>query len=42
VSALQAERDRSAVRSEIAAAKIAAATAWIELELAAGGDPGAR
>ncbi len=41
-SALQAERDRAAVRTEIADAKIAAATAWIELELAAGGEPGAR
>ena len=40
-SALQAERDRTAVRTEIADARIAAATAWIELELAAGGDPGA-
>ncbi|MEO7091907.1 MAG: TolC family protein [Polyangiales bacterium] len=37
-SALQAERDRAAVRTEIAEAKITAATAWIELELAAGGD----
>lgn len=41
-SALQAERDRTAVRTEIAEAKITAATAWIELTLAAGGDPGAR
>lgn len=40
-SALQAERDRTAVRTEIAEAKITAATAWIELQLAAGGLPGA-
>lgn len=40
-SALQAERDRAAVRSEIAGARIDAATAWIELQLAAGEDPGA-
>jgi outer membrane protein TolC len=40
-SALQAERDRTAVRSEIANARIDAATAWIELQLAAGGDAGA-
>lgn len=40
-SALLSERDRTAVRTEIAEAKITAATAWIELALAAGGDPGA-
>ena len=40
-SALLAERDRAAVRSEIAGARIDAATAWIELQLAAGEDPGA-
>ncbi|MBL0220795.1 MAG: TolC family protein [Myxococcales bacterium] len=40
-SALLAERDRAAVRTEIATARSDAATAWIELQLAAGGDPGA-
>ncbi len=40
-SALLAERDRSAVTSEIADAKVNLATAWIELQLAAGGEPGA-
>ncbi|CAN5754916.1 hypothetical protein BH11MYX3_BH11MYX3_45240 [soil metagenome] len=40
-SALLVERDRTAVTSEIADAKVDLATAWIELQLAAGGEPGA-
>jgi outer membrane protein TolC len=40
-TALQAARDLAAVRAEIANARVDAATAWIELELAAGKDAGA-
>ncbi len=40
-SALLAERDRTAVTNEIADARVDLATAWIELQLAAGGEPGA-
>ena len=41
-TALQAARDLAAVRAEVANARIDAATAWIELELAEGKDAGAR
>jgi outer membrane protein TolC len=41
-TAQQAERDLAAVRFEIAAARIAAAQRWIEVQAAAGQEPGAR
>ncbi|MEO7729995.1 MAG: hypothetical protein ABIY55_03415, partial [Kofleriaceae bacterium] len=41
-TAQQAQRDLSAVRFEIAAARIAAAQRWVELQVAAGQEPGAR
>ncbi len=40
-TALLAARDLAAVRAEIANAKVDAATAWVELELASGKDAGA-
>ena len=41
-TAQQAERDLSAVRFEIAVARIAAAQRWVEVQVAAGREPGAR
>ena len=41
-TAQQADRDLASVRLEIAAARIAAAQRWIELQVAAGQEPGAR
>jgi len=38
VTALSAERDLAAIRAEVNAARIDAAAAWFELQLAAGGD----